>query len=66
MGLKWPTYEDGIAWHHVGEKPIGLRGQGAFPKLEIEEVFRDDDSHQERIVRVFIHGESELCEVLVE
>ncbi len=66
MGLKRPAYEDGIAWHHVGEKSIRLRRQGAFPRLEIEQIFGDDDPHEQWIMRVVVHGESELREVLVE
>jgi len=66
MGLKRPADEDGIAGHHVGEKSISLRGQGALPGVEIEQVLRDDDSHEKWIMRVVVHGESELCEVLEE
>lgn len=66
VSLKRSAYQGGITGHHVGEEPVGLCRERAFPELEIQQIFRDDNSHQERVVRVFIHGKAELRNMLVE
>ena len=66
VSLKRPADERGISGHHVGEKPVGLCRERAFSELEIEQIFRDDDSYQKGVVRIFVDGQAELRDMLVE
>ena len=66
VSLQRPAYQGGITRHHVDEKPVGFCRERAFPELEIEQIFRDDNSHQEWVIRVFVHGKTEVRNMLVE
>lgn len=66
MFLERSAHEQGIARHHVGEKPVCLCGQGAFPEVKVKQILGDNDAHQQRIRGVFVHREAELGEVLME